>query len=112
MLRSQKWILWNEGARLERVFTVLASAIVSRPISENPFPAERTILVVPGGRAGLIAYKQQRDPSLAERMKLYGLAKFRLWRALAEMPILTRESLAEQLSSDPIKQAQGQMMMF
>ncbi len=110
--RSQKWILWSEKAQLERAYTVLASAIVSRPISENPFPPERSVLVIPGGRSGLVTYKQQRDPSLVERLQPYRLAKFRLWRNLAEVPVLTRESFEEQLGSDPVRQAQGQMMMF
>ncbi len=110
--RQDKWLIWQENGRVVRGFYVLASAIVSGPISTNPFGAERSVLVVPGGRAGLIAYKEQRDPAMAERLKRYRLAKFRLWRALAEVPILTRESFEEQLSSDPIERAQGQMMMF
>jgi hypothetical protein len=35
-----------------------------------------------------------------------------LWRALAEVQILTRQSFEEQLASDPIEHARGQMMMF
>ncbi len=110
--RQEKWMAWQENERVARVFYVLASAIVSRPIRDNPFPGELSILVVPGGRAGLIAYKEQRDPAMAERLKPYRLAKFRLWRTLAEVPILTRESFEEQLASDPIERSQGQMMMF
>jgi len=110
--RREKWLIWQRHGKPERVFNVLASAMVSRPIADNPYPPEQSILVVPGGRAGLIAYKQQRDPAMAEQMKPYRLAKFRLWRALAEVPILTRESFEEQLSSDPVERAQGQMMMF
>ncbi len=110
--RQGKWIVWQEGGRLGLALTVLASAIVSRAIAENPFPPEQSILVVPGGRAGLIAYKQQRDPALAAKMQPYRLAKFRLWRALSAVPILTRESFLEQLAADPIERATGQMMMF
>jgi hypothetical protein len=40
------------------------------------------------------------------------VAKYRLWRALAEASILTRETFEEQLSSDPIERARGQMIMF
>jgi hypothetical protein len=110
--RREKWLVWQENGRPERVFNVLASAMVSRPISDNPYLPDQTILVVPGGRAGLIAYKQQRDPAMAEQMKPYRLVKFRLWRGLAELPILTRASFEEQLSRDPIERSQGQMMMF
>lgn len=110
--RREKWVAWQAGSKLALAFTVLGSAIVTRPMWENPFPSDQTILVLPGGRAGLVAYKQQCDPDLAKRMQSYRLAKFRLWRALGEVPILTRESFEEQLASDPIRQSQGQMMMF
>ena len=45
-------------------------------------------------------------------MKGYRVVKYRLWRALAQLPILTRETFEEQLVSDPVQQAEGQMMMF
>jgi hypothetical protein len=110
--RQEKWLVWEENGTAARVFNVLASALISRAIAGNPHPPERSVLVAPGGRAGLIAYKQQRDPSLAGRMQPYRVTKYRLWRALSKMPILTRDSFEEQLSSDPIEQARGQMMMF
>ena len=78
----------------------------------NPVPVEDCVLVLPGGRAALIAYKAQRDPAFAERLKLYRLAKYRLWRTLSEAPILTRETFEEQLASDPIERSHGQMIMF
>jgi hypothetical protein len=60
----------------------------------------------------LIAYKAQRDPVLVERLRDCRMVKYRLWRALAEVPILTRDTFEEQLSSDPIERARGQMIMF
>ena len=93
-------------------FYLLASALIRRVIAGNPFPPEQSILVIPGGRAALIAYKEQRDPVLAEHMQAYRLVKYRLWRALSEVPILTRETFEEQITGDPVEQAKGQMMMF
>lgn len=110
--KQDKWLIWDENGKTGRVFNLLASALIRRAIAGNPFPPEQTILVVPGGRADLIAYKEQRDPRLAERMRPYRLAKYRLWRTLSEVPILTRETLEEQISGDPVEQAKGQMMMF
>jgi len=74
--------------------------------------APQTILVVPGGRAALIAYKQARDPALAARLKKYRVVKYRLLRAISEVPILTRELFDAQIASDPVEQSSGQMMMF
>jgi hypothetical protein len=110
--RQDKLSIWEEKGKVVRVFSVLASALVGRTIAETPYPPEQTLLVIPGGRAVLIAYKIQRDPALAEQLKNVRLVKYRLLRALAEVPILTRETFEEQVFSDPIEQIKGQMMMF
>ena len=110
--KQDKWLIWDENGKPYRVFYLLASALIQRAIDDNPFPPEQSILVIPGGRAALIAYKEQRDPLLAERMQPYRLTKYRVWRNLSEVPILTRETFEEQISGDPVEQAKGQMMMF
>ncbi len=110
--RQDKLSIWEEKGKVARVFSVLASALVGRAIAKTSYPSEQTLLVIPGGRAALIAYKVQRDPALAERLKNVRLVKYRLLRALAEVPILTRETFEEQIASDPIEQTKGQMMMF
>jgi hypothetical protein len=110
--RENKLLIWEENGKPVRVFYLLASALIGRALTEIKSPSEQTVLVIPGGRAGLIAYKEERDPTLAERMKNYQLAKYRLVRALSEMPVLTRETFDEQIANDPVEQSQGQMMMF
>ena len=40
------------------------------------------------------------------------MTPFRLWRSLAEVKILTRETFAEQIASDRVESTPGQMMMF
>ena len=109
---QDKILIWEEKGKVIRVFSVLASALVGRAIAEISYPPEQTLLVIPGGRAALVAYKTQRDPALAEKLKSYRLVKYRLLRALAEVPILTRETFEEQIASDPVEQIKGQMMMF
>lgn len=81
-------------------------------MDETPHPPEQTIIVIPGGRAGLIAYKAGRDPSLAARLKKYRLVKYRLLRTLFEVPVLTRETFEEQIAGDPLEKSKSQMMMF
>jgi len=73
---------------------------------------ERVFAALPGGRAALAAYKQERDPSLAARLKKHRLVKYRLLRSLLDVPILTRETFEEQIVSDPVEKSSGQMMMF
>ncbi len=109
---QDKWRIWQDGHESVHQFYTLASALIGRVIAANPDPSLPAAMVVPGGRAGLITYKEQRDPALADKMKAYRVIKYRLWRALSELPILTRETFEEQLSSDPVRKAEGQLMMF
>jgi len=109
---EEKAMLWMEREATARVVYTVASALIGRVLSENSHPAKHCILVIPGGRAALAAYKQQRDPMLMEQARGWRIAKFRLVRALAEIPVLTRETFEEQIASDPLEKAEGQLMMF
>jgi hypothetical protein len=110
--KANKNYLWQENGQTHYALHVSASALVRRAIAETPYPPEQTILVIPGGRAALISYKEQRDPALARRMKAYRVVKYRLLRTLVEVPVLTRETFEEQIASDPLEKSQAQMMMF
>ncbi|MBN1452214.1 MAG: hypothetical protein JW963_14460 [Anaerolineales bacterium] len=104
--------LWKEKGKIVRVFYLLASAMTGRILAENQYPLEKCLLVLPGGRAGLLAYKETRDPRLRKRLEGWRILKFRLLRSLADIPVLNRQTFDEQLVSDPVEQTQGQMMMF
>ncbi|HKI52490.1 MAG TPA: hypothetical protein VJ987_00080, partial [Anaerolineales bacterium] len=110
--KVEKNYSWEENSKTVRAFYILASALIGRAMNETPYPPEQTIIVIPGGRAGLIQYKAQRDPSLAARLKNYQLVKYRLLRTLFEVPVLTRETFEEQIVSDPLEKSKAQMMMF
>jgi hypothetical protein len=110
--KKEKNYLWEDHGKTTRAFYILASALVGRAMNETPYPPEQTIIVIPGGRASLVAYKAQRDPSLAARMKKYQLVKYRLLRTLFEVPVLTRDTFEEQIASDPLEKSKSQMIMF
>jgi hypothetical protein len=110
--KQEKFHLWRDGEKVEYAIYILASALVGRAMNETPYPPDQTIIVIPGGRAGLIQYKAQRDPSLAERIKNYQLVKYRLLRSLVEVPVLTRDTFREQIAGDPLEKSKSQMMMF
>ncbi|MBI5952131.1 MAG: hypothetical protein HY865_10765 [Chloroflexi bacterium] len=107
--REDKTLHWEENGISARTFYVLASALLTRALLNS---TPNTIVVIPGGRAALAAYKQERDPSLAAQMKKHRLVKYRLLRSLLDLPILTRETFEEQIASDPVEKSAGQMMMF
>jgi len=110
--QKDKNYLWEQNSRIERAFYILASALIGRAIAETPYRPEQTVIVLPGGRAALAAYKTQRDPSLAARLKNYRVVKYRLLRTLIELPVLTRETFEEQIAGDPLEKSKSQMMMF
>ena len=112
MTKQGRVFLWEESGQIIYAFSVLASALVERAISEAPFRSEKMIVVLPGGRASLAAYKAQRDPSLAARLKEVRVMKYRLLRTLLEVPVLTRESFGKQLASDPLEKSKLQMILF
>jgi hypothetical protein len=110
--KQEKNYLWEENGRLERTFYILASALVGRALSETRPPLEKTVIVIPGGRAALAVYKTQRDPSLASRLRAVQVVKYRLLRTLVELPVLTRETFEEQVAGDPLERSKLQITMF
>jgi hypothetical protein len=110
--KQDKTYLWERNGRVERTFIILASALIGRALAETRHPPEQTLIVIPGGRAALAAYKLQRDPSLAARVKAVQVVKYRLLRTLADLPALTREMFEEQVAGDPLEKSKSQIMMF
>ena len=106
---EEKTVTWFEAGKTVRKFYVMASALIHRALEQID---EHTVIVIPGGRAALAAYKQERDPSLKERLKKHKLAKYRLLRSVLDLPILTRETFEELIASDPVEKAENQLMMF
>jgi hypothetical protein len=107
----QRLVLWQESGRTIFAFTLLASAVAGRVLRQDPTPAGHNLLVLPGGRASLLAYKLERDPDLRSSMAGWRVTKFRALRRLAEMTSLTREEFEKELDSDPIE-APEQMKLF
>jgi hypothetical protein len=111
-VQQERMYLWQDGGQTVYAFYVLASARIGRAFSELTLPTEQVLLVLPGGRASLAAYKAQRDPSLAARLKEVRVMKYRLLRTLLEVPVLTRESFRKQIASDPLEKSKLQMILF
>jgi hypothetical protein len=107
----QRLILWLESGDPVYAFYLLASAVIGQIIRQNLYPTERSLLVLPGGRAGLLAYKLERDPVLRSMSENWRIVKFRTLRRLSEISDLTREHFEEELGGDPIEPPE-QMKLF
>jgi hypothetical protein len=107
----QRLVLWQAPGKTEYVFYLLASAVAGRILRQNPYPPEQSLLVLPGGRAGLLAYKLDRDPALRKLAEPWRIVKFRALRRLAGMTGITWEHFQKELSGDPIEPPE-QMRLF
>jgi hypothetical protein len=106
-------ILWKETGKVVSAYALLASAVIGRTIRQTGLHPERVWLVLPGGRSGLVDYKLRRDPSLKGLIGHgWRFVKYRHLRRMAELPVINRDTWAEQLSSDPIDGLEQQMAMF
>jgi hypothetical protein len=108
-------------------FHVLTTAIVS-PYVPQPYrihptssdqdwadglPARTNILVLPGSRANLLAFKQQRDQILKTRLdRDFLVVKFRLVRDLAANPLLSRELFRDLIHADPPEYRASQLALL
>ena len=107
----QRLILWHDSGKAVYAFYLLASAMAGRILRQNPNPAELSLLVLPGGRSGLLAYKLNRDPGLRSLAERWRVLKFRNLRRLAGITALSRVRFEEELSGDPIEPPE-QMKLF
>ena len=102
---DERTLVWEAGETSAYVFHLKASAVLGRAVAESPYPRERCLVVLPAGRASLLAYKLGRDPALAARLEGFRFVKFRLVRALAELPALNQKTFEAQIARDPIEPA-------
>ncbi len=97
------------------LFHLFASSMIGRfVLSQPPVPPNRCILVLPGSRSNLLAFKLDRDPRLAEATEQgWRFLKFRHVARLHAYPQITRERFDELLAQDPIRWDEPtQMRMF
>jgi hypothetical protein len=104
-------LIWLEEERSRFAFYVLGSAVCGRLLSQAGPPSQRNLLVIPGGRSGLLSYKLRRDPRLRLLAESWQILKFRQLRRLADDPELKRENFSRQLETDPL-QPPEQLKLF
>jgi hypothetical protein len=96
-------VLWMEGGQTRCIFPVIASAVTGKLLRLPAETAVRRVLVLPGSRAGLLAYKLGRDPSLRSAAEGVQVLKFRQLRRIAALDDLDRARWELELSGDPLE---------
>lgn len=121
---------WSDSNRQTHYWIYpITSAVIGQILRGKshfpPSPASQSIIVLPGSRANLVAYKLRHDPHLRslcatnkteapERIEKPGwrFVKFRQVRSLLENPLLRRENFEEQLGLDPLTYSAPQLRLF
>jgi hypothetical protein len=107
-------IEWKTAAG-EKVlaFYLSASAVINKYLENNQTPPERSILVIPGGRANLLLFKLNHDLRLGQIANSgWRFLKFRHVLRMAANPLLNQENFADQLELDPLTYSTPQLRLF
>ncbi|MFC2043302.1 hypothetical protein ACFLUA_04045, partial [Chloroflexota bacterium] len=114
-------LIWQDaGGEIKFEFFVISTAIIRNIIFQiknfrigglniDDLHLQR-IIVLPGGRAGLLGYKLQQDAHLRNAVESrWQFLKFRNLRRLSENSLLTRENLHHYIGLDPLANTDPQM---
>jgi hypothetical protein len=104
-------LIWLEDGLKVFIFYILASAVTGGILLQEVQTTGIRCLVLPGGRAGLLSYKLERDPALKQLASAWQLLKYRQVRLLAEDPVLRCEDWQKKMGADPVTQPE-QMRLF
>jgi hypothetical protein len=107
-------VLWkDQPEKVAYAFFLTASAMFGRFLYNDTYPPTRSLIVFPGGRANLVAYKLRHDARINNALDQgWRIIKFRLIRRLAETPLLSNENIDEQLALDPLMDDAPQMRLL
>ena len=104
-------ILWLEEGLVVHTYHVIASAVIGELLIQEAPPKGVCCIVLPGGRAGLLSYKLERDPALKQFATNWQFIKYRQIRALAEDKTLTRQDWMNKMGADPITQPEQMRLL-
>lgn len=113
-VEGNKPMLWMSLAgEVEYACYVIASAVIGNIISSASYPPEKSLIILPGSRANLVAYKLQKDMRLRNAVDNgFQFIKFRTVRWLADNPVLHKNTLNEQLNLDALTYDAPQLRLF
>jgi len=107
-------IVWlDQIGNIRYSFFPITTAQISRILVTNQDLPGQKVIVLPGSRSNLIAYKLKRDPNLRLlKGEDWQLVKFRQLRNLATNPLLSRELFNTQITGDPPEFHTAQLALF
>jgi len=108
---SYSWL--GEDKKMYHRFFITVSAVLGDIIIRTEPIRQPTWVIIPGGRANLIAYKLKNNPHLAQIVDQgWGFIKYRHIRRLAKSDQINRDKIEEQFNLDPLTYSEPQMRML
>ena len=104
--------LGQDGSPEFSFFPIITTEFSQLLVRYQDLPG-RKLIVIPGSRANLAAYKLRRDPHLQSlKTENWSIIKNRQLRNLSDNPLLTRELFASQITGDPPEYRSSQLALF
>jgi hypothetical protein len=107
-------IVWlgDNGSPEFSFFPIITSEFSELLVRYQDLPGIK-LIVLPGSRANLTAFKLRRDPHLQSlKTANWIMVKFRHLRNLGDTPLLNRELFASQITGDPPEYRSTQLALF
>lgn len=107
-------IVWlgDNGSPEFSFFPIITSKFSELLVRYQDLPGMK-LIVLPGSRANLTAFKLRRDPHLQSlKTANWIMVKFRQLRNLGDNPLLNRELFASQITGDPPEYRSTQLALF
>jgi hypothetical protein len=106
-------VIWESNGADQERFYISASGLLNKIVTLGETGRERSWIILPGSRAGLIHYKMRHNPLLAEIIQEnWQLIKYRHLRRLHEQGGLTRSNYRERFCLDPFTSDSPQLPLI
>jgi len=110
---SQPLVWQDENGEAALVFYIITTAIIGDIVHSNPYPAGKSILVIPASRANIALFKQKRNTLLSQEItRGWRFLKYRHVYRLLDNPLLSRENFDHQFTVDPLQDISTQMRLL
>jgi len=106
-------IMVDDQGAIQYIWHIITSGIISNIVLKTMQDAQKSLIILPGGRANLVAYKIQRDVRLRQAVDNgWRFVKYRQLRLLSKSAILSKALLDEQLSADLLTYTPPQLRLL
>lgn len=106
-------IMRDDQGDIQFIWYIITTGVVSPILLGETQEPQKSLIILPGGRANLVAYKIQRDARLRQAVENgWRFVKFRQLRLISKSIILSKSLLEEQLNADLLTYTAPQLRLL